>query len=967
MTRHSLPASLDAFGNRQWQKFCESLQQITQSKATPPSFSDPDKICQSRPELKQVWACSDFISNACISNPMLLVDLLASGDLDRKYSAEQYADLISRQIGSCADETQLHERLRQVRQREMIRMAWRDLAGLADLDETMGGVSVLAEQAISSSLAHHSKWQSQRYGNPMGSKGETASMVVLGLGKLGGGELNYSSDVDLLFAYDHPGETRKADGKVGLDNQSYFIKLGQKIITALDQVTSLGFVFRTDMRLRPNGDSGPLVLSFPALEHYYQTHGRNWERYALIKARQVAGTQTSGNELLSLFKPFIYRKYLDFGAFDSIREMKSMIERELKQSGYSQNIKLGWGGIREVEFLVQSHQLIRGGRETALQTQSLYTAMAGLNRLGVIDDDAMGKLMQGYQFLRNTEHRLQMVADRQTQMLPDDEFAQLRLAWSMGFENWQQYIQQLEVHRSNIQHQFRMILDEGENTRGRVTVSTGAQNRLVDLWQGRLDDEQSERVLKENGFASSDAIPHLLKGFRQGRLYQAFSGVERDRIDRLIPLALCEVVNHGDGERAMAAFISVIESIGRRSVYLSLLIENPIALKQLLHLCAASSWVSRHIGQHPVILDELLHPIVDIRHRTREDINRELEYRLGQFESEDEEGRMNALREFQHAQVLRIAAADVSGVLTVDDIHQALTLLAEVLLNRVFDDALEFVRRKLGPCPCEGGVIAYGKFASGELGYHSDLDVVVCYEPSQDDVSNSEAENFYSRVGRRLIHLITSRTPAGLLYEIDMRLRPSGRSGTLVASLSGFLDYQMNNAWTWEHQALVRARVVVGSDGFREKFEQSRKTILSLERDPAQLIKDIVEMRGKMIDANCQSTEQLYDIKLDEGGIVDIEFLIQYWVLKHAREQSSLVSARTTKQFIELLVATQILDIESGDNLLQSYKTYLRYSLDLKLMDQPVLTSQQDLLDERRVVRAIWHSTFNTAAPKRTS
>ena len=953
VTLASLPRPLKQDAEQQWQRFVESM---TRSGLAD-SRTDAFHRCHSRPELKAVWACSEFISHTCISDPMLLIGLLESGDLDRQISPAIYRSMIGNRIGLCADEHTLHRKLRLIRRREMVRIAWRDLAGFSGLEETMSDLSALAEQTISLALERHSRWLAERLGRPFGVNGEPASMVALGLGKLGGSELNYSSDVDLIFAYDHPGHTRPESGQDGVDNQVYFIKLGQKIIAALAQMTADGFVFRTDMRLRPNGSNGPLVLSCPAMEHYYQTHGRDWERYALIKARQVAGDENAGREILAILKPFIYRKYLDFGAFDSIREMKGMIERELEQVDSDQNIKLGWGGIREVEFLIQSHQLIRGGRENLLQTPSLYAAMDTLKKLGVIDDEACAGLTTAYRFFRNTEHRLQMAQDRQTQMLPQSHIDQVRLAWSMGFDSWDHYIEQLNAHRNLVHSQFRMILDEAVDS---FDGGNDGQNQLSDLWQGKLDGAQSREVLGRIGFQSSDSTPRLLKAFREGRLYQAFSGIERDRIDRLIPLALKEAGTHNDTGRAMAAFVSVIESIGRRSAYLSLLIENPIALKQLLHLCAASPWISRHIGLHPVTLDELLHPIMDIRNRDDQELESELDGRLAQLDANDAEGRIHALREFQHAQALRIAAADVSRVLSVADVHRALVQLAEVLLNNVFGDAVRFVEGKQGAAPCAGGVIAYGKFASGELGYHSDLDVVVCYDPALADspVPRSRAEYFYSRVGQSLAHLLTARTQAGLLYETDMRLRPGGRSGTLAVSLSGFFDYQINDAWTWEHQALVRARVVIGGRDLIDRFEQARVAILSMERDPGQLADDITGMRRKMIHENCRSTEQMYDIKLDEGGIVDIEFLIQYWILRHAHACPGLTEPRTTADLIGALIAHGIIDAPVGERLLTIYQTWLRHSLDLKLMDRPVLIEQAALLAERQAVKDIWRQAF---------
>lgn len=953
-----LPDALNETVNDYWTRYCEAIGHLQDEGLR----NEIQQICSSRTELNTVWAGSDFVANTCIARPQLLFELIESGDLDDPGTPQSLQKRINEFIGNCADSSELHTRLRKIRQREMVRLAWRDLSGFADLDEIMQSVSVIGENCIELALSHHHKWLTQHYGQPRNENGSPSNMVVLGLGKLGGKELNYSSDVDLIFAYNGTGKTvvtnKDTEKNLEIDNQEYFIRLGQKIISALDPMTEDGFVFRTDMRLRPNGDSGPLALSFGAMEHYYQTHGRNWERYALIKARVVAGDREAGGKLLKILKPFVYRKYLDFSTFDSIREMKSMIERELKQKGLNENIKLGYGGIREVEFLVQSHQLIRGGREKNLRTNSLYEAMSCLEKIGVMEKLVGDQLLESYRFLRNSEHRLQMVSDQQTQQLPEMEYEQLRLAWGMGFENWNTYLQQLNAHRENIHKQFKLILD-GDSSPSITMPMSSCQ--LVDVWNGGLSQDNAEKTLLEAGFSSASTTPGFLREFREGRLYQAFSNVERDRIDRLIPLALQQAAQHAEPERAIAAFISVIESIGRRSVYLSLLIENPIALKQLLHLCAASPWISSHIGLHPVILDELLSPLVDIRNRSDEDIQLELDYRLEQIPRDDEEGRMNTLREFNHAQVLCIAAADVSGVLQVADIHHALTLLGEVLLQNVFNDAVNFVENKMGPAPCDAGVIAYGKFASGELGYHSDLDVVVCYElPDTDNsISNNDAEHFFSRVGRRLIHLLTTRTQAGILYELDMRLRPSGRSGTLVSSLSGFFDYQIKSAWTWEHQALIRSRVVVGKENFGIKFELARKAILSMEREVESLKADIIAMRRKMIDNNCQSTNEVYDIKLGEGGIVDIEFLIQYWILKNANEHIDLVIPRATGKCLEVLVKSSIIDEEISSQLLRCYQTYLRHSLDLKLMKKPVLTPQNMLLEERNIIMSIWSDVLD--------
>lgn len=943
--------------------------------------------CRERNDLASIWLASDFVANSCIHTPELLFDLIQRGELDRPRQPDETSQYVIEQLRGTENEARLHSALRKIRRREMVRLAWRDLSGQAEVEETMNDLSVLADVCIDQALRFHEVWLSERFGPPMSDSHpdhgpHQAKMVVVGMGKLGGVELNYSSDIDLIFAYDEAGETRAgAVNQKSISNQEFFIKLGRKIIDALDPVTQDGFVFRTDMRLRPNGESGPLVLSFSAMEHYYQTHGRGWERYAFVKARVVAGDKTAGKELIEILRPFVYRKYLDFTAFDSIREMKSMIRRELTKKGIDDDIKLGWGGIREVEFLVQSHQLIRGGRENRLQTTSIYQAMFVLVEPGVIDKTVKDALVEGYRFLRNSEHRLQMVADRQTQQLPTADRDRFRLAWSMGFDCWENYLTQLDFHRAVIHDQFKLILEspggnettDSETRQGKAgkdEEEKGSIDRgLANAWQGILDKDLASAGLASAGFSQPESTYSLLKEFRQGRLYQMFSSNERDRIDRLIPLALRQALTHHETERATAAFISVVEAIGRRSVYLSLLIENPIALKQLLHLCAASPWIARYIGQHPVVMDELLSPIDESLFTGQGDIRGALKYRMSQVDEQDDEARINAMREFHHGHVLRVAAADILGTLDADDIHYELSQLAEALLEESFHQAVLAIQKKQQVDNVVAGVIAYGKFASGELGYYSDLDIVVCFEKTLSEKGaklgvqpaghSGEAEYFYSRVSRRLIHLLTTRTLAGTLYELDMRLRPSGRRGTLVTSLTGFVEYQLNSAWTWEHQALVRAKAVVGDEAFITGFEEARARILRLKRDETQLKADVMSMRQKMIDVNCQSTDTKYDMKLGQGGIVDIEFLLQYWILKNAHDVPSLTHPGTTTDTIRALVKYEIIPDEIGATLIRVYRTYLRQSLDLKLMDLPVLVPWDVLKEERAAIKSIWASTFS--------
>lgn len=926
-----------ALATTSWQRFCEAADAELISNA------------QARPELFAVWGASDFVAAWCIRQPRAFAELLGSGDLDRAMPESWYRQCLQPLVIACNDSTALNTTLRQFRQRQMVRLAWRDLASKSALEETMQGVSALADASIELALEKHYAWLADRFGTPTDAQANAVGMIVLGLGKLGGKELNYSSDIDLMFAYDGSGQT---DADKPIDNQQFFIKLGCNIIDSLARVDADGFVFRTDMRLRPNGDSGPLVLSAAAMEHYYQTHGRDWERYALIKARVVAGAQSAGAALLAMLRPFVYRKYLDFSAFDSLRAMQAQIERQLVSGGNANDIKRGCGGIREIEFFAQSNQLIRGGREIRLQTASLYMAMAGMLEIGMIDRATHDVLIKAYRFLRNVEHRLQMVADRQTQTLPQSEMAKTRLARAMNFADWAQFEAALNTHRQQAHRLFKAILGAPDS------VNSDTQSAdLGALWQGELEPPQQQATLTAAGFTDWQQLSQLLAQFRNGSLYRSFANIERDRLDRLMPLALKQAGRHKDASRAIAAFISVVEAIGKRSVYLSLLIENPLALGQLLDICAASRWICRHIGNHPVILDELLQPVDRQEALDKVKLKAALEHRLAQIDANDVEANMNTLREFHHAQVLRIACADIRQQLTTLQVLQGLSDLAEVLLAQVLNDAIAKVARSHGAPPGEVGIIAYGKLAAAELGYHADLDIVI-YFIADRSVAHADAEYYFSRVGQRFIHLFTTRTHAGILFDLDMRLRPSGRSGTLVTSLKTFEGYQRNSAWTWEHQALVRARVVIGGEYMRARFEQIRQEVLCLPRQSAALMTAVDAMRHRMVKANCQSNHNHYDIKLDYGGIVDIEFLLQYLVLAHARSHPQIVPPRNTLDLIAAITAEGLLSPAQGKMLAAVYQTYLATALQLKLMDQAVLIGQSEMLPERQAIKQLWELIF---------
>ncbi len=951
-----IPADLRDSATKYWNDFCaaEDIEKL------------PQKNIEWLESLPRVWACSDFVAQACLRNTEVFVDLVASGDLFRTYERYELASSIKEDLKDCTDESSLALALRKRRQREMVRLAWRDLAGWASLEEVTQTLSDLADACIDNALTLIHQWTCAVWGTPIGKEsGGAQQLVVLGLGKLGGQELNFSSDIDLIFAYPEEGET---DGKRPRSNHEFFLRAGQRLVQALDNVDANGFVFRTDMRLRPNGDSGALVLPFSAMEHYYQTHGRDWERYALIKARVVGGDRKHSKELLQTLRPFVYRRYLDYGAFKSIRDMKTLIERELERKGIGENVKLGRGGIREIEFIAQSFQLIRGGREKGLQTPRLFSALDHLGEIGVLEPADIAQLKENYIFLRKVEHCLQMFADQQTHQLPQDNLAQTRLAFAMQFDDWASFEKQLIQVRNQVQHSFDQTFRMDDD------ASKSTSSAYSDVWLQTATPEQSKSFLHEAGFNESDAIIALLERLRAGASYRTFSTEGRDLLDALIPLLIESASQSDQPELAFTRLIHVIESIGRRSAYLSLLIENPMARTQLVKLCSASGWISQWMAQHPLVLDELIDPISSFQSLDLIQLNAELHRQLAALDDDDLETAMEILRDFRHAHVLRVAAADVANVLPPHRVSEQLCLIAEAVLNQCRYIAQRNLLRRYGKAvhsentseqEVEFAVVAYGKLGSGELGYHSDLDIVFLYEDVGDPgVHTTGGEqsisvaHYFGRLTQRLMHILTTRTSGGILYETDTRLRPSGRSGTMVTSINAFAEYQKEQAWTWEHQALVRARVVVGSEHVRSPFERIRQEVLCRQRDPLKLKQDVVQMREKMIASNSQSTKEKFDLKLEQGGLVDIEFVVQYLVLAFAHQHGELATSRDTIGLLNKAGELKLLTPKQTQKLIDAYAQYSAKEQELKLAEQPALVARTEFNEIRNNVSAIWQELF---------
>ncbi|GHC15461.1 bifunctional [glutamate--ammonia ligase]-adenylyl-L-tyrosine phosphorylase/[glutamate--ammonia-ligase] adenylyltransferase [Aidingimonas halophila] len=935
-----------------------------------------------RDQLARVLATSPYVIETLVNHPDLLIQLDANGELDNAPDDELLSHWLFDALESCDEEGDMHAVIRRFRHARMLGIIWRNVtrpAG-ADMWSISAAVSSLAEVCLDGALSWLEAHLAPRWGYPVPrDDGSPQRLVVLGMGKLGAGELNLSSDIDLIFAFPEKGTTQ--GGKRELDHQEYFTKLGQKLITALDAITADGFAFRVDMRLRPLGDGGPLVGNFSMLASYYQDQGREWERYALLKARTVAGDRDAGQELLAGLRPFVYRKYLDYGAIESLREMKSMINREVKRKGMDDNIKLGRGGIREVEFVVQAFQLIRGGREPELQVTSLNSALQQLAELELLPIEVVEELDDGYMFLRDLEHALQSIEDRQTQALPAESLDQERVALALGMEDWPAVMARLDEVRASIRQHFDDVVADPEDEH----ESSGCDAEIQDepgiatetwraLWRGELDDQEARTVLSEAGIAAPETAWRRVNELRQSRMVHSMQRVGFERLDALMPLLLSAVADSATPDQVLERVLPLIEAVLRRTAYLALLRENPEALGHLIRLCSASPWIAEQLTRYPVLLDELLNPATLYTPADKDRLADELRQALGRIPEDDEEAQLEALRVFKHAQVLHVAASDIAGTRALMNVSDYLTYIAEVVLEQILTMAWRHLTRKHGhPQPrsdaTDGAgfiIVGYGKLGGIELGYGSDLDLVFLHDAAPQGMTDGarpiDNPVFFTRLGQRIIHLLTAMTPSGTLYDVDMRLRPSGNSGLLVTTLDAFADYQRQDAWTWEHQALVRARMVAGDAALGERFDAVRREILGQERQPEALRDEVVKMRHKMRDhlgsSALDQDEGRFDIKQDAGGMVDIEFLCQYAVLSMGSRNPELLRYSDNMRILETLESSGCLSTDDARHLREAYLAYRHASHRAALTKSaPVLPDE--VAQHRDHVSALWQRWMN--------
>jgi len=831
------------------------------------------------------------------------------------------------------DEAGLSRAVRRLRKQVMVKLILRDLNGLADLNEVMRAMTALAEIVVREAQTCLMESLRQQFGSPMGSGTGTAQqLLVIGMGKLGGGELNVSSDIDLIFVYAEDGET---NGPRTLTNHEFFTRLGRRLINIIHEPTGDGYVFRVDMRLRPYGESGPLVMSFAALEEYLVTQGREWERYAWIKARVISPASNPFiDELQALYRPFVYRKYLDYGAIDSMRKLHAQIRLEVHRRERLDNIKLGPGGIREIEFTAQVFQLIRGGQEAALRIMPTQAVLRLLAEKGHLAASVVAGLDAAYVVLRNLEHRLQYLDDQQTQELPVKPEDRQVIAETMGYADYAALLLELDRHRAHVSQQFEQIFGE-----------TAHEQDNAALWRENITVDELALGLEHLSFrAAGDGAQRLLQ-LRSSLRYRQSSERSRKLLDALIPQFITLSALYDDPDATLSRLLTVLEAISRRAAYLAFLVEFPQALERLVRLVSASSWAAGYLARHPALFDELLAARELYQPPEWSQIEQALQLRLDGCEH-DAERQLDVLHHVQQEQTFHLLAMDLQGLLPLEKLSDHLSDLADLMLRHVLTLCWSHARKR--HCDvARFAIISYGKLGGKEMGYASDLDMIFLYDDDHPD-----AQENYARLGKSINSMLGSYTATGRLYETDLRLRPNGASGLLVSSVEAFTAYQQQQAWVWEHQALTRARFSAGDSGVGAAFEDIRKQVLSQARDIGKLRDEIVVMRQKMHDGH-PNNSALFDIKHDSGGMVDIEFMVQYLVLAYAHQYPQLTANAGNLALLQMTAEFGLIDAELAEQNRILYRVLRQAQHRMRLNDVSPCRVEQGEIDIRASLR-LW-------------
>jgi len=957
---------------------------------------NPETAAQCRGIDESRWRClsrcvavSEFAAQALLRDTDLLLELLAKGA-----GAGGGMPTVPPALHPQADEARTMAQLRQWRRREMVRLLWRDLNGESPVEHTLRALSDLADELIRAAAAAAIRLLEPTFGVARDAASAPSELVVLGMGKLGGRELNFSSDVDLIFLYSQGGES---SGPRVIDNAEYFSRLGGMLIRLLDAPTEDGFVCRVDMRLRPFGQSGPLAISVDALEDYLQQHGRDWERYAWIKARPIVGAPAYADTYRDCVRPFVYRRYLDFGVFESLRDMKALIAREVARRDLDQHLKLGTGGIREIEFIAQSFQLVRGGSDPRLQNAGILEVLPLLAGNKLLGETAVRALTDSYFLLRKAENTVQMIRDQQTHSLPEDELDRLRLAVAMGQPDWPAAAASIAAARKIVADQFAaLVLGPADARRTQPEVGmawlAGDADSIAQELRARGFGPQeaasgSAGTAEAGGMAANAVAPAgvtaadaaaALVAYQQSGAYRRLDEAGRRRVRQLLARLVDRAARSAEPAVALTRVLRVLEAIGSRSSYLALLVEQPAAFDRLIEVCSISAFLSRQIAEFPLLLDELIDARLFNELPSRAGFASELAARMERVAADDPERQVEALRQFQKAATFAVALADLTGRLPLMKVSDRLTDIAELILQCCMDLAWVQMTAAHGVPQCGESaealrtvriaVAGYGKLGGLELGYGSDLDLVFLHD-SAGEIQQTAAERpmdnglFFLRLGQRIVHLLTMHSSAGRLYEVDMRLRPNGKGGFLMTGIAAFERYQREEAWTWEHQALLRARAVAGDAALCREFEQVRRRVLAQAVRRDTLRAEVAKMRARMRDELSAAKRGEFDIKQDAGGIADIEFLVQYWVLAHAHEHPQLLAWPDNIRQLESLATAGLVDPATADWLAQTYREFrgVLHRLSLESGGERVVQAEGFEATRARVKR-IWDEVFGIQA-----
>lgn len=915
-----------------------------------PTTEQIQRLQQASPFAFELWqnkhhACQSFIKSYPLDTTLTEQQLK---DLIRDYTLDDDCQL--------ADETAVMRGLRHLRNLLQMRWIWQDALGVISLEQLTWELSKFADFCLIFAKDYVYQNLVKRYGEPYfidGKKPKKDDLAIIAMGKMGAEELNLSSDIDLIFVHQGQGET---DGKKSIDNKTFFTKWGQGIIELLDKPTQDGFVFRIDMRLRPWGDGSDLAIHLSALEKYFAQHGRAWERFAWLKARIVNPIDFE-EKLQSLIKPFVFRYYVDYSAFSALREMKSMIQNQVEQRQDSDNVKLGAGGIRDIEFIVQSFQLIYGGRVSELKVKNCLQAMQELEKHGYLDRQTHQQLAEAYRFLRRLEHGIQAMNDEQTQRLPKDPTLQHNLAVILDFDDWQSLLDQLNRYRQTVKIPFDNLVNDRQQASEQPPInhpqnisdleqvlSEDNQQKLEQFWQSKLitslPDEAKTRL--------NTAYPILIHGLTQSNL-------------------TAEQIN-----TALPRLLNLLEAVSRRSIYLVMFAENPVATAKLIPMLSASPWIASELASHPVLLDSFIRE--KYRHLPdRAELSDILRQQLLRVEPDDEEGLLNAFRFFKKTQVLAVAGSDVLADRPLMKVSDSLTFIAEVVLEKALERVFSELVKKHGyPLNTHGepvsdhhngfAIIGYGKLGGLEMSYSSDLDLVFLHDIDEQAETLGDKPisgmKFSARLAQKLMNYLTIQTRDGRAYEIDMRLRPSGQAGMMVVSTHAFEQYQLTKAWAWEHQALVRARAICGDKAVMTTFDEIRKTVLCLPREKADVQHEVATMRHKMQDhlGSDKHTQQqgLFHLKQDTGGLVDIEFIAQFAVLAYAHDYPELAVWSDNVRIFEALGKTGIVDSELCQKLTEAYLRLRQETHKLALAEQKIVVDESNWHELRAFVSHAW-------------